>query len=68
MSLKSFHIVFVSLSVLTALFLGTWVFVTDEIGGAVARTILGSASYAAGVGLTYYGRYFLRRFKNFSFM
>ncbi len=68
MSLKSFHIVFIALSVATAFFFGTWMFITEDAGGIVLRTIAGSGSYIIGIGLALYGRYFLRRFKHFSFM
>jgi hypothetical protein len=68
MSLKTFHIVFVSLSVVTAFFFGTWLFVTVDAGSFVLRLWFGIISYTAGVVLIVYGRYFLRKFKSFSFV
>ncbi len=68
MSLKSFHIVFISLSVATALFFGAWILLTEDAGGMVFRIIGGTASFVVGIALALYGRYFLRRFKHFSFM
>ena len=68
MSLKSLHIFFISLSVLTAFFFGTWLFLTDEVAGATARMLFGSVSILVGIGLLLYGRRFLRKFKHISFM
>jgi hypothetical protein len=68
MSLKTFHIVFVSLSVVTAFFFGTWLLVTVEAGGFAARLLFATLSYVAGVVLVVYGRYFMRKYKSFSFI
>jgi hypothetical protein len=68
MSLKAFHIFFISLSVVTAFFFGTWVLVMDAVAGIQVRIVFGSISFLAGIGLLVYGRYFLRKFKHLSFM
>jgi len=64
-SLKSFHVFFISLAVLVTLFFGTWLFVTVDAGGAELRFIGGGVSYVAGVGLIVYMRYFLRKVRHF---
>jgi len=52
MSLKWFHIVFISLSVLVSLGFGIWGLFNQQIA-------LGIASLAASAGLVVYGNYFL---------
>ena len=52
MSLKWFHIVFISLSVLVSLGFGIWGLFNQQI-------TLGIASLAASAGLVVYGNYFL---------
>ena len=52
MSLKWFHIVFISLSVLVSLGFGIW-------GLFNQQSALGIASLAASAGLVVYGNYFL---------
>ena len=51
MSLKWFHIVFISLSVLLSLWFGIWGLFNQQI-------VLGVISLAASVGLVLYGNYF----------
>lgn len=52
MSLKWFHIVFISLSVLVSLWFGLW-------GLFHQHTVLGVASLLGSAGLCVYGNYFL---------
>lgn len=52
MSLKWFHIVFITLSMLVSLGFGVWGLVNQHIA-------LGVASLAASAGLVVYGNYFL---------
>ena len=54
MSLKWFHIVFISLSMLRSLGFGVWAMFNSEIG-------LGVASLAASAGLCIYGNYFFAK-------
>ncbi len=67
MSLKALHIVFIALSVLTAFFFGAWLFLVDDAGGTILRTVFGTVSFLVGIGLFWYGRYFVHKFKNFSY-
>jgi hypothetical protein len=69
MSLKTFHIVFITASTLLAFGFGVW-----SVWGylAAARTgaglVLGVLSLAVGVGLVVYGRYVLRKLRNISYL
>jgi hypothetical protein len=67
MSLKTFHIFFIALAIVVTLFFGTWLFITVEAGDAAVRFSFGALSYAIGVLLLVYGRYFLRRFRHVSY-
>lgn len=68
MSLKAFHIVFVTASVLLAFGIAAWAFVNYA---EIRRTIdlaAGIGSTLAGVGLLVYGRYFLKKLKGISYL
>ncbi len=68
MSLKTFHLFFISLAIMVTFFFGTWLFVTVEAGDAALRFSFGALSYAAAVLLVVYGRYFLRKFRHISYL
>jgi hypothetical protein len=67
MSLKAFHVVFISLAIILTFLFGTWLFITVEAGNAIARFAFGGLSYAIGFLLMAYGRYFLRRFRQIAY-
>jgi hypothetical protein len=52
MSLKWFHIAFITLSMLVSLGFGVWALYNDHV-------VLGMASLAGSAGLVVYGNYFL---------
>ena len=56
MSLKWFHIVFISLSVVLSLWFGVWGLFNQQIA-------LGILSLAASAGLVVYGNYFLAKLR-----
>ena len=56
MSLKWFHIVFISLSVLLSVWFGIWGLFNQQI-------VLGSVSLGASVGLVLYGNYFVGKLR-----
>lgn len=64
MSLKSFHVFFITLAILVTFFFGTWLFVTVDAGEAVVRFLFGGLSYAVGFLLVVYARYFVHRFRS----
>jgi len=69
MSLKAFHLIFITASCALAFGCGVWglknYFGAD---GKVLDLIFGIGSLAAGVGLVFYERYFLKKFKNVSYL
>ena len=69
MSLKAFHIVFVTASTLLAFGFGAWAFwqFFGE-GRTLANLVMGTTSIAAGVVLIVYGMYFLKKLKHISYL
>jgi glucose uptake protein GlcU len=68
MSLKSFHIVFVSASILLAFFCGIWLlheYASDRNRTELAAGIL---FLLAGAGLLCYGKSVLRKLKHISYL
>jgi hypothetical protein len=68
MSLKAFHVVFISASVLLAMGLGAWEMRAWWDGRRAMDLALGLISLAAGIGLVVYGRYFLKKLRNVSYL
>lgn len=69
MSLKAFHIIFVTASVLLAFGVGAWSL--DQyfrVGMGTVYMVSGVGSIIAGVGMIVYGRYFLKKLKNISYL
>jgi hypothetical protein len=60
MSLKTFHVAFITASVLLAFFFAAWCLGTAERDGTAWRAA-GIGSLAAGLGLAAYEAWFLRR-------
>lgn len=57
MSLKWFHIVFISLSIVLSVWFGIWGLFNDQI-------VLGSLALAASAGLVVYGNRFLAKVRD----
>jgi hypothetical protein len=68
MSLKAFHLIFVTASIAVSLFLGVWSFLAYRDSGAGAYLGYSIASAIAVVALLWYGRYFLRKLKHISYL
>jgi len=69
MSLKAFHVVFISAAVLLAFAFGGWLvksYFSPE--GRVWDLVFGIVSVITGVGLIVYERYFLKKTKNLSYL
>jgi hypothetical protein len=69
MSLKAFHLVFITISTLLAFGIGAWLlrdYFSPE--GRVTDLAFGLASVAAGVALIVYERYFLKKTKGMSYL
>jgi hypothetical protein len=67
-SLKTFHIVFVTASVLLAFGFGVWSIMAWLDSHRAVDLVLGVGSLLAGVGLVIYGRYVFRKLKNISYL
>jgi hypothetical protein len=68
MSLKAFHLVFVTASVAVSLFLGIWSYMSYKETGTRTDLIYVIASGLAVVALLWYGKYFLKKLKHISYL
>jgi hypothetical protein len=64
MSLKAFHIFFITISVLLCLGFGAWCLSSDYAHGRAAYTAAGCISFGLGVVLVAYEIVFLRKFRD----
>jgi hypothetical protein len=64
MSLKAFHVFFITISVLMCLGFGAWCISSDYARGRIAYAIAGYVSFGLGVLLVLYEVRFLRKFKD----
>ena len=63
MSLKAFHVFFITLSVLLCLGFGAWCLGSVYAHGQLSYTVAGIISFVLGVALVVYEIVFLRMFK-----
>jgi hypothetical protein len=69
MSLKAFHLVFIVASTALAFGCGVWELKNFfSVGGTPWDLVFGLAALASGVGLVIYERYFLKKFKDVSYL
>jgi hypothetical protein len=68
MSLKTFHIVFITLSTALLCFFAGWLVVTGIQAGNVSSISGGIASLLAAAGLVVYGMRFLRKLRHISYL
>jgi NhaP-type Na+/H+ or K+/H+ antiporter len=69
MSLKTLHIIFITASCLLAFGFGVWMLVESRSpGGGTRELIYGIGSLAVGIALIVYGRYFLKKLKDQSYL
>lgn len=64
MSLKHFHLVFITLAVLSSLGFGAWALMSDAGAASNAVRVTGWLSLILGVGLAVYGVWFFRKSKH----
>ncbi len=64
MSLKAFHLVFITASCALAFGCSVW----EIADGRMLDLLFGLGSFVAGVGLIFYERYFLKKFKDVSYL
>lgn len=68
MSLKAFHVIFITSAFLLAVFLGGWcLYEFFAHSHRVVDLLLGLLSLAGSVGLLVYGRFFLKKLKNIDY-
>ncbi len=68
MSLKAFHLVFITLSTLLAWMFGAWCLWSHTQSPSPGLVAAGFVSFAAGVGLMVYERWFIRKMKQSKFL
>lgn len=68
MSLKAFHIVFVIFCVALALGFGVWAIGEYRGSGDTVSLVIGVGSLCGAVGAVVYGRWFLRKLKDVSYL
>ena len=64
MSLKAFHIFFITVSVLLCLGFGWWCFSSESARGRAGYGAAGVGSFLVGLGLIAYEVNFVKKFKN----
>ena len=68
MSLKAFHVVFVTASILLAFGFGAWAYTDYRAQGQTVDLIYAIGSTLAGIALLIYFRIVLRKLKNISYL
>lgn len=68
MSLKAFHIVFVTASIVLAVLFGIWSLMNYFQGGTLKDILFGVGSFIAAVALVFYERYALKKLKDISYL
>lgn len=69
MSLKAVHLVFVTVVTALALGLGAWQFrAFHSPDGSPVNLVFGVAALLVGAAMLVYGRYFLKKLKNVSYL
>jgi len=68
MSLKAFHVFFVSVCVVLCLGVGIWAVGEYRRGLGSTNLVLAAGSLVVGAGLVIYGKWFLRKLKGVSYL
>ncbi len=68
MSLKAFHVIFITAASLLAFGLGAWMLRAYNEGQVRSDLIYGIVSFAVGLGLLVYEGFFLKKLKNVSYL
>jgi uncharacterized membrane protein len=68
MSLKAFHLVFIIAAIALDIGFGIWLINNYFTGGGVLNLIFAVVSFAVGVGLIFYERYFLKKTKDIGYL
>jgi hypothetical protein len=69
MSLKAFHLIFITAASALAFGCGVWALKDyASAGGGASQLAFGLLSFALGIGLILYERYFLKKLKKVSYL
>lgn len=68
MGIKTFHLVFVAVSLLLCLFVAGWGVHGWRAGGGLGQLLFGCGALVVAVGLVGYGRYVLRKLRGMSYL
>lgn len=68
MSLKTFHIFFIAISIILAIGIGLWQMMEYLDSGRTGQLIAALASFAVAAGLIVYGVRFLRKLKHLGYL
>jgi hypothetical protein len=68
MSLKAFHLVFITAATALAVGFGVWLLMAFFSEGGALNLISAILSFAVGVGLVVYERHFLKKTRNVSYL
>lgn len=68
MSLKAFHILFVAVSILFCLGFGLWAVLDYGSSGSALNLAMGVGSFAGCGALVWYGFWFLKKLKGWSYL
>ena len=68
MSLKAFHVIFITAASLLAFGLGVWMLRTYNEVGSSGDLIYGIVSLVVGLGLAVYEGFFLKKLRNVSYL
>ncbi|MSU57066.1 MAG: hypothetical protein EXS35_02615 [Pedosphaera sp.] len=68
MSLKAFHVIFITAASILAFAFGVWMIRAYRAEGVTSDLVYGIASLLAGVGLLVYEGFFLKKLKNVSYL
>jgi len=68
MSLKTFHLIFITAATLLAFGFGIWLVLNFKRDGGAWNLVFAVLSFAAGVGLILYERYFLKKTRNVDYL
>ena len=68
MSLKAFHVIFISASALLAFGFGAWMLRAHADDGTTGDLVYGVASLGVGLGLVVYEAFVIRKLKNVSYL
>ena len=68
MSLKAFHVIFITAAVLLAFGFGAWMLRAYDQAGMKSDLIYGVSSLVVGLGLLVYEGFFLKKLKHVSYL